>query len=160
MRLASRGAANTSHPSILELQLGGPGVCAPHVRAGGECPASVPRSRGSVKPSTFRGAQLPGIFKRGSGSVERAVVGRAERCREVVRAAARLHALRQPGGDMAVEGAGLVPGGEEEGKMRMNRRFDSVASTTRGGRPEQRRGGARASMRSAHSTARRSSAAR
>ena len=85
----------------------------------GECPASVPRSRGSVKPSTFRGAQLPGIFKRGSGSVERAVVGRAERCREVVRAAARLHALRQPGGDMAVEGAGLVPGGEEEGKMRI-----------------------------------------
>ena len=33
---------------------------------------------------------------------------------------------------MAVEGARLVPGGEEEGKMRMNRRFDSVASLREG----------------------------
>jgi hypothetical protein len=33
---------------------------------------------------------------------------------------------------VVVEGAGLVPGGEEERKMRMNRRFDSVASLREG----------------------------
>jgi hypothetical protein len=37
-------------------------------------------------------------------------------------------AVGDPREDMADEGAGLVPGGEEEGKMRMHRRFDSVAS--------------------------------
>jgi hypothetical protein len=54
--------------------------------------------------------------------VERAVVGRAERCREVAPQLV-LHALRHPGEDVAVEGAGLVPGRDEEGKMRMNRRI-------------------------------------
>jgi hypothetical protein len=43
-----------------------------------------------------------------------------------------LHALRHPERTWPLKGVGLVPGGEEEGKMRMNRRFDSVASLREG----------------------------
>jgi hypothetical protein len=56
-----------------------------------------------------------GVMSMGGLDSFGAVFGRTERCREMGCAATRLTRLRDPGEDMAVEGAGLVPGGEEEG---------------------------------------------